>query len=600
MRFAPWALVLACAGPVEVDVLDAAVADATGADVLAKDARDDAGDPDAADPDAADPDAADPDAADPDAADPDAADPDAADPDAADPDAADPDAADPDAADPDAADPDAADPDAADPDAAEPDAAPGDTGVNDAGVLGPFGANGFVLGPSPGFAGGNLDELRGVAVDGNQRVVGVGSTRAANGSRRALIVRYDPSGALDPTFATDGAMVGVNDGAIATFLGGAASDDELMDVVIDAAGRIVVSGRAGDGQGRHSTLLARYLSNGQIDSSFGSGGFVIGQGTMNLPFSGFTLFPDERFARVDIDSMGRIAAGGAAAELMQDFFYRTLAARFTSAGVLDTTFSQDGFVVGDAAGTNWFTGVWDELFSMDITTGDELLGSGWAADPTFTDERTLLVRYTTQGVLSPAFNAAATPGFILSAPGSAAGGTKQVSTCVATDAAGRIVTSGFSFDANNVVFVFVQRNAGSGPIDNAFGSGGTVVAQPSATGSAAEYPYGMAIDSMGRIVVVGSTDDAGTGGRDRAIVYRFTGAGALDGAFNPTGIPAAGAIETWTGGVSELAGGTDDAFNDVAIGAGDRIYAAGTSGGRSVIVRYQSDGCLDRLGPCAN
>jgi uncharacterized delta-60 repeat protein len=459
----------------------------------------------------------------------------------------------------------------------------------DAGMLGDFGAAGFVLGPAAGFAGGGGDQLFGVAVDSSQRVIAVGSCLDLNGGRHALLVRHDSTGALDPSFDGDGFIVDPSLG------------DQLRHVAIDPQSRIVVAGERADAEGRTWTLLARYLEDGRLDASFGSGGFVIGRGAAqsDAPFSGYTAFPDELFRKVHLDSAGRIVAAGVASETNQDWFYRTLVARFTSAGALDAAFGGSGFAVGDGSGGNWYTGPHDELFSFALTDSDEVRAVGWTADPTYAVERTLLAAFTSAGVLSSSFNQGATPGFYMGDVNAWAGGTKQVSTDVAVDPQGNVITTGFSFDANNVIFAYVERYLAGGARDAAFGAGGFVLARPSATGSAAEYPFAVAIDGQGRIVVGGFTDDGGTGGIDRAFLYRYTAAGQLDTSFNPTGAPIAGAIESWTGGVSELAGGTEDAFNDIAVAAGDRIYAVGTSNGRTVVARYREDGCLDAAG-CAN
>jgi uncharacterized delta-60 repeat protein len=561
-------------GPVEVSVIDASPADATTNDASTNDAgTNDAGTNDMGTIDSGTIDA-------------DIIDADIIDAEPIDADILDGDLAD---ADPqDSAPVDTGDEDTGAEDTGTPDTGTPDTGNGDAGMLGNFGANGFVLGPSPGFAGGNRDVLGGVTVASNNGVIAAGSSVDGAGNRRLLIVRYDAAGNLDTSFDGDG------------FVLGAGTDDHLRHVAIDAQSRIVVAGERGDGAGQTRSLLARYSSTGQLDTTFGNNGFVVGRGIaqFEVPFSGFTAAPHEHFAKIGLDSMGRIVAGGVASETNQDWFYRTLVARFTASGVLDTAFSGDGFAIGDGSNNNWYTGPQDELFSMALA-GDAPRAVGWASNPDYSEERTMLIAFNTAGVLDPNFNAAGTPGYFMGGLTSWAGGGKQVSTDVVVDAQDRIVTTGFSFDANNVPFVYVERYFSGGTRDANFGAGGYALARPSATGSAAEYPTGIAIDGQGRIVVVGGTDDGGNGGRDRAFVYRYTSNGVLDASFNPTGVPIAGAIESWTNGSSEFAGGTDDTFNDVAATINDRIYSVGTSNGRALIVRYRDDGCLDTAG-CSN
>src|SRR5262245_41583064 len=80
------------------------------------------------------------------------------------------------------------------------------------------------LGPKPGFAGG-ADRLLAAAFDG-EALVTAGWAEDPRGRRRGLLMRFLPSGALDPGFGSGGAAV-------------IESAERFDGVVVDATGRIV-------------------------------------------------------------------------------------------------------------------------------------------------------------------------------------------------------------------------------------------------------------------------------------------------------------------------------------------------------------------------
>ncbi len=106
------------------------------------------------------------------------------------------------------------------------------------------------------------DIFYGVAIQPNNKIVAVGviETRGML-DYRALVVRYNPDGTLDPSFNGDGIVI-TADGPFAT--------SGLVDVAIQSNGKIVAfGGFYGD------FLLARYNPDGTLDNSlFGNGGIV--------------------------------------------------------------------------------------------------------------------------------------------------------------------------------------------------------------------------------------------------------------------------------------------------------------------------------------
>jgi uncharacterized delta-60 repeat protein len=124
-----------------------------------------------------------------------------------------------------------------------------------------FGAGGAVL---TSFAGPSNDTPVAVVVQGDGRIVAVGSTGSWDGGSRMLaLARYLPDGRLDPGFGGDGTVV--------TRFHAQAVSNGIGAVAVQADGRIVVVGTTAlPGRARPGDFaLARFLPDGRFDPSFG-------------------------------------------------------------------------------------------------------------------------------------------------------------------------------------------------------------------------------------------------------------------------------------------------------------------------------------------
>src|SRR5215471_8871134 len=157
------------------------------------------------------------------------------------------------------------------------------------------------------------------------------------------------SGDLDSTFGTGG--------KVSLPLPG--SNDSVRGTAIQSDGKIVVAG-----SDSNDFTLARYNTNGTLDSSFGSAGEVV------TDFSGGA---DQAFA-VAIDSSGKIVVAGSAANPSTvnptgtDFAL----ARYNTNGSLDMTFGSGGKVVTD------FNGGPDQASALIIDSNGKIVVGGRA------------------------------------------------------------------------------------------------------------------------------------------------------------------------------------------------------------------------------
>ncbi|MFP5265580.1 MAG: delta-60 repeat domain-containing protein [Blastocatellia bacterium] len=112
---------------------------------------------------------------------------------------------------------------------------------------------------------GGADRVFAIAIQSDNKIVTAGVADASSESSFAL-ARYNSNGDLDPSFGTGG-KVRTNFRI---------RGDEAHALAIQSDGKIVVAGSTGSGidSGPRDFALARYNSDGSLDSSFGTGGKV--------------------------------------------------------------------------------------------------------------------------------------------------------------------------------------------------------------------------------------------------------------------------------------------------------------------------------------
>ena len=179
------------------------------------------------------------------------------------------------------------------------------------------------------------------------------------------------------------------------------------------------------------------------------------------------------------------------------------------------------------------------------------------------------------------------------APGSA---LDDRGTAMAVDASGRIVVAGHSDNAAGQSTLAIWRILSNGTLDTAFGcAAGTgcpgYATQANSAGGNSDDGAALLVDPSGRIVVAGSSMNAG-GGSEMAI-WRYLSNGTLDTAFGcapGTGCPGF-VVQAGT------AGGSNDYGRAVTLDASGNIVVAGQSqtpsGYATAVWRYLDNGTLD-------
>jgi uncharacterized delta-60 repeat protein len=370
----------------------------------------------------------------------------------------------------------------------------------DGGLDGSFGTGGKVR-----TAFGALrDTAFAVAIQADGMIVVGGNTFTAAGKAEFALARYKSDGGLDPNFGTNGKTQTPISGNV----------DGIKAIAIQADGKIVAAGISnclGTGEGptectAADTIVARYRSDGTLDSSFS------GDGKARVELGG-----GDAAQAVAIQSDGGIVVAGNAIGDSSDF----MAARFKPDGSLDTSFSGDGKVT-----TAFNPGQTDLGRDVALQPDGRIVVGGVAANLSGTcpgpacvlDENFALVRYNFDGSLDSGFG---TGGKILT---QFTPGQPEAVEALTLLADGRIIAAGRSRNPASPFArrVSVARYTAAGTPDTTFGTNGLVTTAATADNNEASS---VAIQADGKIVVAGYAGIPGTRIDKAFIVVRYQGDG---------------------------------------------------------------------------
>jgi uncharacterized delta-60 repeat protein len=321
--------------------------------------------------------------------------------------------------------------------------------------------------------------VNGLAIQPDGTIVAVGLLRPTGEDSRWALARYNSDGSLDTSFSGDGKLT----------IDLTMKDDYAEDVALQDDGKIVVAGGAGGAGERFG--LARFETNGDLDTTFGGDGTVI---------TNFDTGFDYATAVAVLGDGKIVAAGWAGPATSNDYGFAI--ARFDSAGVLDPAFGGDGKV------TTNFTKGNDYAWDMGVQADGKLVLVGTAAGA---GGRFALARYDDTGALDATFGG---DGKVIT--NLAAG--SDVATGVAVLGDGSVVAGGWSGSVTVVPwfgpaasddFRFaVARYDPMGVLDPTFGVDGTVTTDFT---KGSDYAWDIGVQEDGKVILVGRA--GGGGGR---------------------------------------------------------------------------------------
>jgi uncharacterized delta-60 repeat protein len=407
-----------------------------------------------------------------------------------------------------------------------------------------FGGGGIVLSPIGRLSG--VDQATVIQPDGKIVVAGYTSDTS---SSDFVLARYNTDGSLDSTFGSGGRVV-------SDFGGG----DFATAVALQSDGKIVVGGLC-QLVGGQDWLIARYNSNGVLDTTFGNGGNAI------VTFSGYSSC---RMCGLTIQGDGKMVGVGYGHGLNQGYYGQkddVLLARLSTDGSLDTSFGSGGQVSTQIGTVN------DRGWRVSIRPDGKLVvfGDYDAGGPGGSRDRIFLAQYNSNGSLDTGFGSG---GIITASIGDSDGGRDLV---LQPDGK-MVVTGGCQIGGQDRQYV--ARFNADGSSDNSFGTGGKTV-----TSLTVAYARGVAVvlESDGKILVGGNASTGSVQDEDFAVA-RYNSDGSLDSSFGTDG-------KTFTQVGSGLSG-----IVDLAIQLDGKVVAVGyaSEGGNSAfgIARYLTEDIL--------
>jgi uncharacterized delta-60 repeat protein len=353
-------------------------------------------------------------------------------------------------------------------------------------------------------------------------------------------------GDLDPTFGSGG--------KVTTDFSGRSNSANAIAVQSD--GKILVTGDALSAQASPDIGVARYNSDGSLDTTFGTGGRV------TTDFAGRS----DVGAAITVQPDGKIlVAGGADLGASSNFDFALV--RYNSNGSLDSTFGNSGKVLTD------FNGGLDAATSIGRQTDGKIVAAGFA---TAGDPHMALARYNSNGTLDTTFG---TGGKVITN----INGTRDFANAMAIQSDGKIITGGSTLTlfGSFVMFAMARHNS-DGSLDPTFGSGGKVTTQVVFGDGEDDEISGLAIQPDGRILAAGRANFA----QDFGLV-RYQTNGALDTAFGTNGV-----VTTDFNGSIDRAFGMVLQIDGKIVLAGAANLTTGSTGDFG-LARYNPNGSLD-------
>jgi uncharacterized delta-60 repeat protein len=347
---------------------------------------------------------------------------------------------------------------------------------NEAGIIdSTFGNNGKIVTFSEiGFLNSNA-----AASQNDGSIIDAGGISFTGQPGGFFASKYSKDGLLDSNFGDQG---------IATIIGTGIG----QAIAVQQDNKIVITGYTYDLFGPYYITIARLNSNGSIDSSFGSNGFI--KTLAGDQGQGIAIQPDGKILIVGVHTGNAITL------------------RYLPDGSPDKSFGNNG-VVETKFGNNTSSGN-----TILIQPDDKIVIAGR------TDKTILLGRYNNDGTLDETFG---NSGKVLYDIGS---GVDEINDIV-LQPDGKIIAVGTTFskfsDTSNAI---ILRYTSDGKLDESFGNNGLIIFQLQTN----TRLISVALQKDGRIITAGGVDDA-NGIHQHFLVERFGTNGIIDSSFGNDG-----------------------------------------------------------------
>jgi|GEM_PF-2011124 len=369
-----------------------------------------------------------------------------------------------------------------------------------------------------------------------------------------VVLCANKQGNIDSTFyrPTGYIMTEVPD----SIAGGAAG------VALQSDGKIVIAGLSNFEFGEGHTFLARYNTDGTLDTTFGTNGTVNETfGTTNCGAMGIAIRSDDKI----------IIAGYAKVSSKNQF----LVARFTKDGALDETFNASGtpgYIVTDFSGLASNAGAW----KVGLQSDETIVATGYVWVTGNNYRQIGVARY---------YNSGAHDGELITAARISITNRSIMATSMAINTSNDYVTLGgfYEPDATHSWMLAIRLKNTCTEIDATFGTSGVVAIDISGL-----YDMSMAavLQSNGKTLLIGQSNCSDIDEFDgKVTLVRLETDGSVDHTFGSLGITTTSVLN-----YSAALAGVLDTSNNIIVGG-----FAGQSGinAKLLLARYSSAGIID-------
>ena len=199
---------------------------------------------------------------------------------------------------------------------------------------------------------GRWDQARALILRPDDRIMLVGYTQDLMNSFDMTVMQFNSNGALDVSFGDDGIVRTDFDSTVNFAYCGMLQPD----------GKLVIAGTT-DVVPDQNIAMARYLTNGELDTTFGDGGRVV----INVD-----PYQEEQIFGIAYEPDGRIIIGGEIGTYADGYDY--LVAKLLPDGSPDSTISDDGIVITHLGDD------WDLAYDVLIQDDTKILAGGFTND----------------------------------------------------------------------------------------------------------------------------------------------------------------------------------------------------------------------------
>ncbi|MGZ6309761.1 MAG: hypothetical protein ACXWOH_03970 [Bdellovibrionota bacterium] len=339
--------------------------------------------------------------------------------------------------------------------------------------------------------------------------------------------------------------------------------DQIQGLTLQSDGKIIATGISRrNNNGAFDCFVSRYLANGELDSSFGTGGTAVTRFSVE-----YTECKD-----VKVQADGKIVAVG---RQFPDSTYNNgsiFVVRFTSSGVLDSGFGTGGYISLIVANRNAAGAVQILPNQKILVIADKILDY---------ESFAILIRLNSDGSVDTSFGTNGIAGLSLDATGYQCFSSLIYNSRFQSD--GKILVSGgyqqmISSNAYSLR-AFVARFNPDGTPDSAFGSGGIV--KDTRAGPAS----GLDVQSDGKTVIAAILP-----ADQRASVFRYLSDGAVDSSFGVGGVASVPLDTHSSSSVGKVVVQSD---GKIVLSGGIQQVAGTVSHKVATLNRYLTDGRVD-------